>query len=226
MDRKKINMSSQKRFFKFVNSDILLNEFLWRAENGLLAHDIQKELHINGYNLNVVSSVSNNSVNSGVFVSFYDNGIPQQRLWHISFHLEKLAHDSPHGAIHIKNNINKLYQLLYIKRIPLHCSPSDTYKIVLSRGSMIQTTSPLPRFCGMYEPTIKIVLDVLNEYFTPINNPLSLYKQLSGMTVKHPYILTVMASRPSNIAVSGLIGGKTRSNRRKSKLTRKYKHKA
>lgn len=221
-------MSSHKRFFKFVNSDILLNEFLWRAETGLLASHVYQELQKHGYNVAVRSRVSTNTINSGVFIFFEDFSPRPNPLWHISFHLEKWNGSSKHGAIHIKNNVSGMYQLLYITRIPSICHHLETNSVILSRGSIVQNTlagySP-SQFCGAYKPSIDIVLHVLNNYFTPYTNPLSLHHNLSNVNTKHSYLLTVMASRPSNIAVSGLIGGYTHCKKRsKSKHTRKYRH--
>jgi hypothetical protein len=227
--REYINMSSHKRFFKFVNSDKLLNEFIWRADTGLLAFHVHQELQKHGYNVAVRSRVSINTINSGVFIFFEDLSPQSNPLWHISFHLEKWNGHSKYGAIHIKNNVTGMYQLLYITRMPSICSPLETDSVILSRGSIVQNTmagyTP-SQFCGAYKPSIDIVLHVLNNYFTPDTNPLSLHNDLSNVKTKHPYLLTVMASRPANIAVSGLIGGKTRCKKQsKSKHTRKYRYK-
>jgi hypothetical protein len=109
------NIQSHEYLFSFIGNDIMLNEFLWRADNSVnrLKYDIEQILHIYGFPL----IINTNITSHGVYINVFNNAT---KLFHISFHLKKSFIQPPQspGAIHIKNNTAyKTYQLLHIFQI-------------------------------------------------------------------------------------------------------------
>lgn len=193
------NIIFHNTLFRFVNNDWLLNEFLWRADARVnrLANDISNELLKHGYNSIVVTTNVNNN---GVYIHLGDGTY----YWHISFHLEKLNKPPP-GAFHIKNNISKQYQILYVTEYPSTCNPLWTNRVEVKRSTFLDksTTS----ICGIYESTINVVLSVINSYFSQPSNPLSLHNNLSGRYNRHPHLMTIIRSRPTEIKRTRLTQG-------------------
>jgi hypothetical protein len=175
-----------------------------------LADDISSALRLNGYN---TISVETAVTPSGVYIHMTDGSYK----WHISFHLEK-QNKPPPGALHIKNNITKHYQMLYVKHYPSVCNPSWTNHIELVRSSYLYSKDT--SICGIYENTFDIALSVVNQYLMQSNNPLSLYNNLSGRYNRHYHLMAIIRSRPTEIRRTRLTQG---VKGRKSKQTRKKK---
>jgi hypothetical protein len=222
-----INIQSHEYFFDFVNSDILLNEFLWRADKSqnILKQSLDNALRRHGYiRMYVITRVTN----SGVYINVFNNNV---KVWHISFHLEPSVSNPtpPPGALHIRSNIittTNAYQILRVTAIPMACASGTPTRLQFSAGTFHPTS--YTSICGALEPSIRIILNIVEQYFTPQTNRLSLYNDLSNkMRIPHPNLMAIIRTRPTHISRStltaGLIGGKRYGTTRKLR-TRRYKH--
>lgn len=236
--KQQINMATHEQFFAFVNSYDLLNEFLWRADpsNNRLKHDVDNALRINGL---PILSVKPNITPRGIYINvMYRN----KQQWHISFHLHKDNNPPVPGAIHIGDNKNpqykKAYQLLYLVAAPAECDQTKVNHIELVRSSYEPNT--LTSICGLYEPSIQIVLNIVEKYLSSPPEPLSLHYNLSGIyNTPHPELISIINSRPTNITRTAVPsqykGGYrrslyakcskrgTRNNRKNKKYVQTYK---
>lgn len=193
------NIQSHGEIFKFM-TDEMLNEFLWRAESttNLLGQHVENALHMSGY---TTLSVKTKVNNRGVYINVKENNI---KKLHISFHLKKITQPQAPGAIHVGDNsqIPTQYQLLYIISVPDICNPSKINHIQFTKGSFEPNT--ISNICGNLEPTIQRILDVLNLYFGPSNEPLSLIHNISGIFQPHRELMPIIRTRPTNLVRTSL----------------------
>lgn len=208
--QKYINAASHNLLFTFINSDILLNEFLWRADmrTGILKQQLETVLHFNKYNILIETT----SLLSGIYINAYLNGA---KIWHISFHLQNKQNQSPPGALHIINNTQTIYacQLFNITIYP--SSNCQLHLLNLKRSLLFPDT--LQSFCTQHDNSLNIVIDILKQYFTHLPNNYSLYNNLTYKNKPHKFLMPIIRTRPCiqrTPLTAYLTGGKYKHTRR------------
>lgn len=202
----------------------MLNELLWRADisTNCFVNDIQPMINSNPALRNKNITVQSNITNNGIYVNIRDGS--KNQVGHVSLHLQQLTQSSikSPGALHIQNNTSDVYQLLNVERKPDDCNPmSVNYK--LSSINLKNAKGSNTTICRDVQETSKIILSVLNYYTTTvINNPLSLYHKRSYNNTVHPYLMSIVRTRPSikRTALTKTLKGGKRAKAKKSKGTK------
>lgn len=218
------DISSHEHFFSFVNSDDLLNEFLWRADRSVnrLRRDVVYALRNAGFpNLRIGTNVTH----SGVYINMLDSS--GKRMLHISFHLQPSYIQPPQspGAIHAMNNFANpgVYQMFYVVQRLSVCNPGAVNGLNLLRSSY--DPNMYSSICGSLDTTVDIILGVVNRYFKQPTEPLSLYHNLSGRrTTVHPQLMPIIRSRPHIITRTALTAGLAGGAKSRYSRTRNERH--
>jgi hypothetical protein len=200
------DVSSHEHFFSFVNSDDLLNEFLWRADPRIsrMKHDIDQQLQITGFSTLYTET---NITPQGVYINVKDHTINRQ-IFHLSFHLMRSYAPQPPGAFHARNNFTHrgVYQMFYVVQRSSACNPGATNGLNLIRSRFFP--SSYSSICGRVEPAINVILSVVNRYFKQPTEPLSLYHDLTGRRATvHPQLMPIIRTRPRTLTRTALTAG-------------------
>jgi hypothetical protein len=218
------NIVTHEYLFDFIFNDVMLNELYWRADpsTNCLVNDIQPLIDVEPSLQHKNITVQTNITNKGIYINIYELHV---KIGHVSLHLEykQLKNIKSPGALHIQNDNSSIYQLLSLVRYPDSCNPSSiNYKLSSINTSKLQIIPPI---CKEVTTTSNIILSVLKKYTSsPIGNPLSLYNTRCSNNTVHPYLMTVIRTRPKIIRTGltrSLKGGK---NKRRISKVRKYKY--
>ncbi len=203
------NINTHARMFDYAYNDILLNELLWRADTSVNRLKTDLDTALLNYGYNQVSTKPRVS-QSGLYINVLYNNT---KLWHLSFHLQYspiLSSQNP-GTFHIKSNIipSHPYQTLRIIAAPSSvCDPPGANRLQFTASVTHPSSSSI---CGVLDPTIDIVMSVLNRYFNSVSDQLSLHHNLSNRSNPHPELMPIIRTRPTNITrtalTAGLVGG-------------------
>lgn len=216
------NILTHEHIFDFIFNDVMLNELYWRADptTNCLINDINPLINTDPYLYSNNITVKTNITNEGIYINIYDQF---KQIGHVSLHLKLLQSKSikSPGALHIQNNISKVYQLLSLVRYPNSCNPSSISYTLSSfnKHKSKQTKS----ICTEVTITSNIILSILEKYTSsPVGNPLSLYHPRCSNNTVHPYLMNVIRTRPS-IYRTGLTKG-LKGGTRKTYKVRKHKY--
>lgn len=220
-----INRNTHNNIFNYLYTDELLNEFLWRADPSTkcLVNDINNALITSKINPSNNIIVQIQVFNNGMYINIYQNNTTN-KIGHVSLHLLN-GPSVGSGKLHIKNNKTDTYQLLHLtKSTNMITSPYIDIKLS-SLYSFLHT----PYINFLLRDVCETIIQVLNQYFSPKLNPMSLYNKICSVGKPHRTIMPIIRTRPTILRTtltSSLKGGKVLSSIKRIKrktVSKKYR---
>lgn len=216
-----INRSTHNYIFNYLYTDELLNEFLWRADPSTkyFANDISNALLTSGINPTNNIIVQIQLFNNGMYINIYQHNTAN-KIGHISLHLLNNISEGA-GKLHIKNNKTNTYQLLHIsKSYDMQSFPQLDIKL-----SSIYSSSKTKYIDNLLINICNIIIQILNQYFSPESNQMSLYHKICSTGKQHRTLMPIIRTRPNILRTTLSASSKGGKRIRRKTVSKKYRYK-